>query len=226
MSEAYPLASGAEARVSNPGAGIAVVAVNGGQGRQVEGTWSATLEWLVDRLAPRFPDVAFHEVRYRVRSWNRLPSCMEDAQAALDAAVGQGAARCALLGFSMGGAVSLGVAAHPAVTSVIGLAPWMPPELPVETLRGRRFAARHGALDRYLPGVPGVHPKSSRAGAERARAIGVEVDYALIPGSLHAIALRAPWGRPVAMPQADEWLAFVAAEVERFRSAGSTPAAG
>ena len=30
----------------------------------------------------------------------------------------------------------------------------------------------------------------------------------------------------LAMPQADEWLAFVAAEVERFRSAGSVPPAG
>lgn len=214
---AYPLASGAEARVTNPGANLAVVCVNGGQGRAVPGTWSATLEWLVTRLAPRFPDVAFHEVRYRVRSWRHLPSCIEDGRAALDAAVARGASRCALLGFSMGGAVALANAGHHAVDTMIGLAPWMPDQLPVEALRGRRLAVRHGALDRYLPGIPGVHPSSSRAGSERARAIGVDVDYALVPGSLHAVALRAPWGVPVALPKADDWLAFVAAEVERFR---------
>lgn len=213
----YPLATGAEARVTNPGAGIAVVCVNGGQGRAVPGTWSATLEWLVTRLAPRFPDVAFHEVRYRVRSWKHLPSCIEDGRAALDAAVARGASRCALLGFSMGGAVALANAGHHAVDTMIGLAPWMPDQLPVEPLRGRRLAVRHGALDRYLPGIPGVHPSSSRAGSERARALGVDVDYALVPGSLHAVALRAPWGVPVALPKAPDWLAFVSAEVERFR---------
>ena len=215
----FALASGAEARVSNTGAPLAVVCVNGGQGRAVPGTWSATLEWLVDRLAPVFADVAFTEVRYRVRSWKHLPSCIEDARSALDAAVAGGARRCALLGFSMGGAVALGVVAHPAVTTMIGLAPWLPRQLPVDGLRGRRLAVRHGALDRYLPGVPGVHPRSSRAGSERARAIGVDTDYALIPGSLHAVALRAPWGAPVALPQAGAWLAFVADELERFRAA-------
>ena len=215
----FALASGAEARVSNTGASLGVVCVNGGQGRAAPGTWSATLEWLVDRLAPRFPDIAFSEVRYRVRSWKHLPSCIEDARAALDAVVADGARRCALLGFSMGGAVALGVAAHPAVTTVIGLAPWLPRQLPVDGLHGRRLAVRHGALDRYLPGVPGVHPQSSRDGTARARAIGVETDYALIPGSLHAVALRAPWGAPVALPQSAAWLAFVAAEVERFRAA-------
>ena len=218
--QAYPLATGAEARVRNAGGALAVVCVNGGQARAVPGTWSATLEWLVTRLAPRFPEVAFHEVRYRVRSWRHLRSCIEDGRAALDAAAAAGARRIALLGFSMGGAVALANAGHPAVTHMIGLAPWLPDELPVEPLLGRRLAVRHGALDRYLPGIPGVHPASSRQGAERARAIGVDVDYALVPGSLHAVALRAPWGEPVAMPRAGDWLAFTAAELERFRRAG------
>ena len=217
--QAYSLATGAEARVTNPGAALAVVCVNGGQSRAVPGTWSATLEWLVTRLAPRFPDVAFHEVRYRVRSWRQLRSCIDDGRAALDAAAAAGARRMALLGFSMGGAVALANAGHPAVTAMIGLAPWMPDELPVEPLAGKRLAVRHGALDRYLPGIPGVHPSSSRRGAERARAIGVDVDYALVPGSLHAVSLRAPWGVPIAMPKAADWLAFTAAEIERFRRA-------
>lgn len=213
------LPSGAEVRVTNGGAPVAVICVNGGQSRAVPGTWSATLEWLVTRLAPRFPDVAFHEVRYRVRSWRHLPGCIEDGRAALDHAVARGARRCALLGFSMGGAVALACAGHEAVRAYIGLAPWLPDQLPVEPLHGSRVAIRHGALDRYLPGIPGVSPSSSRAGAERARAAGIPVDYALVPGSLHAVALRAPWGEPVPLLRSADWLAFVAGEVEALRAA-------
>ena len=32
--------------------------------------------------------LAFHEVRYRVKSWKRLDMCIEDARAALDAVAG------------------------------------------------------------------------------------------------------------------------------------------
>ena len=63
----------------------AVVCVNGGQGGEVEGTWSASLEWLVARLAPHFPELAFGEVRYRIKSWKQLDWCVEDARAAIDA---------------------------------------------------------------------------------------------------------------------------------------------
>jgi len=70
------LVSGAEARVTNRGAPRAVVCVNGGTGREVPGTWSASLEWLVRRLAPEFPELAFVEVRYRIKSWKRLTWCI------------------------------------------------------------------------------------------------------------------------------------------------------
>ena len=46
-----PLARGAEARVRNPDAPLAAVLVNGGTARRVPGTWSATSEWLAERLA-------------------------------------------------------------------------------------------------------------------------------------------------------------------------------
>ena len=78
------LGSGAELRVTGPlDAPAAVVCVNGGQAAEVEGTWSASLEWLVRRLAPRFPALAFAEVRYRIKSWNKLDWCVEDARAAV-----------------------------------------------------------------------------------------------------------------------------------------------
>jgi len=109
-------------RVTGPTTECAVVCVNGGQSREVEGTWSATSEWLVQRLAPRLPELGFAEVRYRVKSWRRLESCVEDARAAVQEV---GAPQVVLLGFSMGGAVSIAIADEPAVTQVIGLAPWM-----------------------------------------------------------------------------------------------------
>jgi len=77
------LSTGAELRVTGPlDAPAAVVCVNGGQAAEVEGTWSASLEWLVAQLAPRFDKLAFAEVRYRIKSWNKLDWCVDDAGAA------------------------------------------------------------------------------------------------------------------------------------------------
>src|SRR6266542_6164126 len=95
------LASGAELRLIGPTDQAAVICVNGGQRAAVEGTWSASLEWLVRRLAPRFPELGFAEVRFRIKSWKRLDWCVEDARAAIRET---GALRTLLLGFSMGGA--------------------------------------------------------------------------------------------------------------------------
>ena len=210
------LRSGGELRLTGlRGAPAGVVCVNGGQGGEVEGTWSASLEWLVRVLAPRFPRLAFGEVRYRIKSWQRLDWCAEDAHDAIDAV---GARRTLLLGFSMGGAVAVRVAAQPSVETVLGLAPWLPERLSLEPLRGRRLRVLHGSLDRWLPGIPGVSPASSRRGFERARALGVEGEYTLIPGALHGVALRAHWGRAVPLPRARAWARLVADELERFQA--------
>ena len=206
------LPSGAELRRTGPAdAAAAVVCVNGGQSGQVEGTWSASLEWLVGQIAPRFPQLAFGEVRYRVKSWNRLDWCVQDTREAMDAV---GCERILLLGFSMGGAVAISVADDPRVEAVLGLAPWIPDRLSVEPLRGRRLDVLHGSLDRPLPGLPGVSPSGSRRGFERAQALGVPGTYTLIHGALHAIALRA--GRPLPLPRAGAWARLVAARLESF----------
>ena len=203
------LATGAEMRLTGTGA-VAVVCVNGGQASEVEGTWSASLEWLVRRLAPQFPGLVFAEVRYRVKSWRRLEACVEDARAAVRAV---GEQRTVLLGFSMGGAVAISIADEPSVERVLGLAPWIPDRLSLEPLRGKRLDVLHGSLDRWLPGIPGVSPASSRHGFERARALGVAGRYELIPGALHGIALRAHWGRPVPLPRAAAWERRIAAQL-------------
>jgi pimeloyl-ACP methyl ester carboxylesterase len=204
------LSTGAEMRVTGDGP-TAVVCVNGGQGNEVEGTWSASLEWLVGRLAPQFPGLTFAEVRYRIKSWKRMDDCIADARAAVREV---GAESTLLLGFSMGGAVSIAAADEPSVTGVLGLAPWIPERLSVETLRGKRFDVLHGSLDRWLPGIPGVSASSSRRGFERIQAVGVEGTYALIPGALHGIALRARSGRPIPLPRAHEWARRVGAQLE------------
>lgn len=204
------LATGAEMRLTGDGP-TAVVCVNGGQGSEVEGTWSASLEWLVGRLAPQFPRLAFAEVRYRIKSWKRMDWCIDDARAAVREV---GAERTLLLGFSMGGAVSIAAADEPSVTGVLGLAPWIPDRLSLEPLRGKRFDVLHGSLDRWLPGIPGVSATSSRRGFDRIQALGVPGTYALIPGALHGIAVRARSGRTLPLPRAHEWARRVSAQLE------------
>jgi dienelactone hydrolase len=183
--------------------------VNGGQRNEVEGTWSASLEWLVRRLAPQFPELGFAEVRYRVKSWRRLDWCVADARAAI---VETGAPRTLLLGFSMGGAVAVQAAVEPTVEEVLGLAPWLPERLSFEPIRAKRLSVLHGSLDRGLPGIPGVSAASSRRGFERARALGVEGDYSVIRGALHGVAVRVA-GRTVPLPRAGTWARLVAAEL-------------
>ena len=210
------LETGAEMRVTGPTDRCAVVCVNGGQARELEGTWSASIEWLVRRLAPRIPGLGFAEVRYRIRSWKRLESCFEDARAAVREVA---APRTLLLGFSMGGAVSIGIAAEPGVEGVVGLAPWIPDELDVSGLRGKRLAVFHGALDRWLPGIPGVSARHSRRGFDRARERGAEGTYVVIPGALHGVALRTPSGGLLALPRATRWAELVEDELQGFAAA-------
>ena len=209
------LATGALIRVTGDESPSAVVCVNGGQAGEVEGTWSASLEWLVGRLAPRFPAVRFAEVRYRIKSWKRLEWCIEDARAAIEET---GAERTLMLGFSMGGAVAIAVADSPSVEAVLGLAPWIPERLAVEALRGKRLDVIHGSLDRWLPFIPGVSPRNSRRGFERVRSLGAAGSYTLLHGAVHGMALRAHRGRPLPLPRAHAWASLVGGEIARFQA--------
>jgi dienelactone hydrolase len=193
----------------------AVVCVNGGQSAQVAGTWSASLEWLVWRLAPQFPALGFVEVRYRIKSWRRLDDCIEDCRGAIELARQRGAREVVLFGFSMGGAVAIASAGDPAVREVIGLSPWIPDRLDLATLDGKRLAVIHGSLDAPLPGIPGVTPRSSRRGYERARTRGIEGAYAVVGGGLHGLAVRTRGGRLFRLPRAGAVARLVAAELER-----------
>lgn len=204
------LATGAAIRVTGPRDGRVVLCVNGGTARERPGIWSASVEYLVRSLAPTLPEVGWAEVRYRVRSWKQMQMCIEDGAAALETVVTAGAGEVVILGYSMGGAVAGAIAGHSRVHQVIGLAPWLPEELPMPGMRGKRFDVLHGSLDRYLPGIPGVSPTSSREGFERLRRDGSTGTYTMISGGVHAIAVRAPWGSVVALPGAGSWARHVA----------------
>jgi dienelactone hydrolase len=210
------LPTGADARLRNEGNRLAVVLVDGGTAREVPGTWSATSELLARELAGRRPDVGVVEVRYRVKTWNALPSCVADAAAALDLVTAGGAVSALLVGFSMGGAVSISVADHASVAGVLGLAPWIPERLPLDAIRGKRFDVVHGAWDRALPGIPGVSPRSSREGFERVLAAGAHGTYTLIARGLHGCAVRRPSGRLLPLPRWRAWVHHTARAVDRF----------
>ena len=212
----FELSTGAEARWTGTPGRRAVVCVNGGTAAEVPGTWSASVEWLVRTLSSRFPGVAFLEVRYRTKSWRRLELCVEDAAAAIEAAQASGAEELALLGFSMGGAVAVRNAGAAGVGLVAGINPWLPPQLDLETLRGRRLAIAHGSLDAPLPLIPGVKPSMSLAAAERARALGVEVEREVVPRGFHAVALRRRGGGLLALPGAGHYAEIVGDQLEPF----------
>ena len=212
----FELASGAEARWTGEPGRRALVCVNGGTAAAVPGTWSASIEWLVQRLSRRFPGLGFLEVRYRVKSWQRLDLCVEDGAAAIEAARAAGAKELALLGFSMGGAVAVRNAGATGVELVAGVNPWLPPQLDLDPLRGRRLAIVHGALDAPLPGIPGVKPSMSDGAARRARTVGADVERQVNPIGFHAVALRRRDGGTLALPGAARYGDFVAREVERF----------
>jgi dienelactone hydrolase len=212
---AVPLPSGGAVRFVGPSDGPVVVCMNGGVARAVPGDWSPSIEWLVGQLAPRFPEIGFAEVRYRIKSWRALDSLVADAHDAVAAVRARGASRLALLGFSAGGAASLLCAGQEGIREVIALAPWIPEQLELAPLDGARICVIHGSLDGTRVGVLGVHPNHSRAGVARLRAAGADASHTVIRGGVHGIAIR-PFGRIVRLPHARDWRELVSEELVRF----------
>jgi len=208
-------------RFVGPSDGPVVICMNGGVARAVPGDWSPSIEWLVGQLAPRFPEIGFAEVRYRIKSWRALDSLVADAHDAVGVVRARGASRLALLGFSAGGAASLVCAGQEGIREVIALAPWIPEQLELAQLDGARIRVIHGSLDGTRVGVLGVHPNHSRAGVARLRVAGADASHTVIRGGVHGIAIR-PFGRIVRLPHARDWRELVSEELVRF--AGDPPA--
>ncbi|MEV3873295.1 alpha/beta hydrolase [Streptomyces sp. NPDC049906] len=95
-----------------------------------------------------------HVVRYRALGWNGERAVLaSDAEWAVDETVRRyGDVPVCLAGFGMGGRAALRAGGHPAVYSVLALAPWLPaedaePPEPVKQLAGRRVMIVHGTKD-------------------------------------------------------------------------------
>ncbi|MER5459159.1 alpha/beta hydrolase [Streptomyces sp. NPDC002668] len=103
----------------------------------------------------RADGLVVHRVRYRCRGWNGPDAHLAaDATWAVDEVVRRyGDVPVCLTGHGMGGRAALHAAGHPAVNSVLALAPWLPeddvaatPE-PVKQLAGKHVLIVHGTND-------------------------------------------------------------------------------
>jgi len=117
---------------------------------------------IADRLLAAGAGVAL--LRFTVRGWeakpaasgatganvtDEPPSPVVDARTALARLTEEYAGLpVVLLGHSMGARTAVRVADDPAVVGVVGLAPWLPPGDPVDTLAGKHLVAAHGSRDR------------------------------------------------------------------------------
>lgn len=108
-------------------------------------------------------------LRYRVKGWNAragaLPSPIPDARWALDALAVDHGVPVAVVGHSMGARTGVAVADHPSVRGVVALAPWLPPDEPVEPLAGKVLRAAHGRRDKI------TSARATRRYVDRAAAV-------------------------------------------------------
>ncbi|AZM55096.1 alpha/beta hydrolase [Streptomyces sp. WAC 01529] len=119
----------------------------------------------------RAEGLATHVVHYRCRGWNGAQAHLaEDTAWAADEVVRlYGDVPVCLVGVDMGGRAALRAGGHPAVSSVLAIAPWLPeddvaaPPEPVKQLAGRRVLIVHGTNDER------TDPELSFRLAERAK---------------------------------------------------------
>jgi acetyl esterase/lipase len=101
------------------------------------------------------------------------------------------------------------------VQGVVGLAPWVPEQIPLGALRGKRLAIVHGSRDRSLPFLPGVHPAHSQRLLQRAAAAGARTSLTTIEGAIHGIAVGTPLGL-LPLSHAREWAAAIAGHLSEI----------
>ncbi|WP_375503815.1 alpha/beta hydrolase [uncultured Jatrophihabitans sp.] len=126
-------------------------------------------------------------VRYRYRGWNGSDaSPVEDVLWALRQLDERfGGLPTALIGHSMGGRAAMYSAAHPSVTSVVGLAPWIEPGDSVAPLADRALLVAHGAGDRMTSNI------NSARFTREAVAVARSASYVAVKGDKHAMLHRA-----------------------------------
>ncbi|MGW7487268.1 alpha/beta hydrolase [Streptomyces sp. NPDC054786] len=130
---------------------------------------------------------AVHLLRYHCRGWNggRADTAV-DARWALERIEERhGAVPVAVVGNSLGGRAAFRVADHPRITTVVGVAPWLPDQEGVEHLAGRRVLIVHGERDRSAASA-----RRSLAYAERARSVVPDLARLEAPGEGHYLLRR------------------------------------
>ncbi|RMI31268.1 dienelactone hydrolase family protein [Nocardia stercoris] len=132
--------------------------------------------------------IAVHLLHYRFRGWNGAAAdTLADTRWALDELARRyGPVPVCLVGNSLGGRAAVEAAGHPNVTGVAGVAPWIPAEVPVEQLAGRRLLIVHGDRDHSSAGAG-----KSLDYALRARAAGHRVCRFEVAGAGHLLLPRA-----------------------------------
>jgi pimeloyl-ACP methyl ester carboxylesterase len=141
--------------------------------------------WAIRR---RDRSVAVARLRYRRRGWNAGADPIAD----VDGALARIDARhpgipVVLVGHSMGGRAALRCAGWPTVVGVVALAPWTPPDDPVDQLAGRALVVIHGAADHR------TSPAASALLTERVAGLARSVRYVVVPAGDHAMLRH--WAR-------------------------------
>jgi alpha-beta hydrolase superfamily lysophospholipase len=139
------------------------------------------------RRAGRRHGLAVARLRYLVRGWNGAArSPVADVGWALDRlATSFPGTPVALIGHSMGGRAAFHAAGHDAVRAVVGLAPWVERDDPVEPLADRHLFVAHGERDRI------TSPRGAAEWTRRAAAVAASASYVAIRNERHAMVRRA-----------------------------------
>jgi len=136
--------------------------------------------------------LAVARLRYRRRGWNGAAA---DPVADVRWALGELARQrpglpVVLVGHSMGGRAAIAAAGDPAVVGVVALAPWLPPDDPVDQLAGRSVVVVHGTHDHR------TSPENSARFVARIQDVARNARWVPVPGGDHAMLRHAPrWHR-------------------------------
>lgn len=132
--------------------------------------------------------IAVHLLHYRYRGWNdeAADTAVDTRWALAELARRYGDVPVVLVGNSLGGRAAFWSAGDPAVTGVVGIAPWLPDGDPVDHLAGRRVLIIHGERDRSTASAA-----ESLAYARRATAVVPDLARYEVPEGNHFLVKRA-----------------------------------
>ena len=210
-------ATGADARLRNEAAPAAVVLFNGGTAKAVPGTWSATSELLATELAPRFPGLAFAEVRYRIKTGTGSTRAWRTRARRSISVARRLAARRLLDGRGCLDRASPGTGgcrrARPRAVD--------PGRAPARRPAGEAAGRPPRRLGPVPAGDPGRQPGELAEGLRARAALGVEGTYRSIPRGLHGAAVRRRSGGSCACRAAGAWVEGVGERLELFEALSS-----